>query len=125
MYIFLLSAIGGIVIARGFGIVDVVFGNPNPLTIGGVEFHHFYYGMIILFICLPLYFIKPSDISAGLTGFGLGLMLDEVFFIMYLYYVKYDEINPMYAATMPYTVVLFSILAMVTAFVGYNYSKTK
>jgi hypothetical protein len=123
MYIFLLSAIGSIVIARGFGILDVIWGNPHPLTILGAEMHHFYYGMIILFVCLPMYFIKPSDIAAGLTGFGLGLMLDEAFFIVWMIYVPYSGINPMYAATMPYTVVLFAVLSVVTLYIFYHRGK--
>lgn len=57
--------------------------NPNPVLFG-YEFHHFDYGMILLVIAvLTILFsnARQHALSLIVTGIGLGLILDEWWFV--------------------------------------------
>jgi hypothetical protein len=117
-YFFSFSIIFGIIIARIAGILDTLLQNPNPIYILDVEMHHFYYGLIILIIALPLIiYLKKNTKFIIVAGFGFGVMLDDLILIMKLPYIQYQNINTFYMNTYPFSI----LIILIFLFIGIYY----
>ena len=58
--------------------------DPNP-TVLGFEFHHFDYGMLLLFVSVVLLLFSRHRyaICLPLAAIGFGLILDQLWFVRY------------------------------------------
>ncbi|MBW2985599.1 hypothetical protein KY313_03005 [Candidatus Woesearchaeota archaeon] len=69
-------------ISFGLSRAVVILFPETSLYIRQYHIHHFYYGIILLFASnwISLVSDRPNlhNIAAGLTGFGLGLVVDEI-----------------------------------------------
>ena len=69
-------------------VIAVRFGgklyDPNP-NLFGFEFHHFDYGMLLMFVAvlLLLFGRRRYAISLPLAAIGFGLVLDQLWFVRY------------------------------------------
>jgi len=114
IYYFSFSTILGLIIGRVAGIFDTFLENPNPIIIYGVEMHHFYYGLILLCITLPLiFYIKKNKKIIILAGLGYGIMLDDLVLIIKLPYISYENVNSQYMSTLPFTIIFLAIFIII------------
>jgi len=119
---FIVGVIIGLVMSRIAGIIDTLYDNPNPIIIMDVEMHHFWYGMLLIILLIPLYFLifysKPLIVLT--IGFGLGVMLDDVILIMSLEKIRYEDINQYYMDTLYFTLFLITLFSLLLVFSIYS-----
>lgn len=59
--------------------LSVIFFPEREVRIFGLVIHHFWYGIIFL----VLVFFLPREMKYLILGIGIGLLLDELIFIIY------------------------------------------
>ncbi len=84
--------------------------------ITGLNFHHYTYGILIIFIASLIFiFHKPEKYSIALMGFGLGSSFDGLISRLFSESIRTIEIINYNKAFTP-TIFLFIILIMVSWF---------
>ena len=81
----------------------------------GLAFHHYTYGIIIIFIAsLLLIFKKPNTFSIALAGFGIGSLIDGFVSRLFAQTSRTVEITNYNSAFIPPTL-LIGILILISA----------
>ncbi len=100
--------------------------NVDPF-IRGFELHHFDYGITILIIALLCLIIdrnsKQYALYFALSAMGLGLVIDELWFIRLLN--SYNEISTvaLYDTTFVSVIIILSLIAILAGVVNYKIKK--
>ncbi len=99
--------------------IGVQIYNPNPILFG-FEFHHFDYGILLLFITtLLLLFGKRRELFyLILAAISFGMILDDFFFIRTSLY-KIGNQTLIYNSTLPATIIL--AMAIIFAILTINH----
>lgn len=97
--------------------------NPNPM-IGGIELHHFDYGLVLLFLTtlLLLFGKKRYALYLVLAAISFGLILDDTFYSLETS-VKVSMETIVYNSTLPATLIL--TMVVIFAILLINYFKNK
>lgn len=98
--------------------IVVLIHDPNPFLFG-YELHHFYYGLVLLIIInlFMLFGHRNYKIHLILSGIGIGLILDELLFVI----GKLD--NSSYSSTMLSALLFFLVIAVISVIIGKFFRK--
>ncbi len=113
---FLVILISTIIITRALTLLK----DPN-IIIKGFELHHFYYGLAILIIASILMLYRRIDFQTSLllTGISIGLITDELIFVMG------RMPNESYFSTWPSAIIIAIIIILITEFIFYKTKKKR
>jgi len=119
---FIFIMIATIVLTR----IGVAFYDPDPI-IFDFEFHHFDYGLALLFIvCLLLLFSKKKYlIYLPLAAISFGLILDELWFIRKsVFNPGIDDLSP-YVASYPSVILLIIFIVFAILLIDHFTKKSQ